>query len=53
MAGVVFAAPDETAFTAVDLEPGEHLAVCTIPTGGEEGGEPHHAHGMVQAFTVT
>lgn len=53
MVGLVFAAPGEAAYTALELEPGEHLAVCTIPTGGEEGAEPHHAHGMFQAFTVT
>ncbi len=51
--GVVFAPPGETAYTALDLEPGTYFALCTIPTGGEEEGEPHFAHGMHQTFEVS
>ena len=34
------------------LESGEYAALCFIPVGGAEGGEPHFLHGMLQEFTV-
>jgi hypothetical protein len=51
-AGVVFASPDQEAYTALDLEPGTYFMVCTIPTGGVEDAEPHLAHGMHQTVEV-
>ena len=36
----------------LDLEPGEYLAVCFIPVGGEDDGPPHFTKGMQHAFTV-
>ena len=51
-------APDQTATTLVDLEPGEYLVICTLPVGGftddQEGppADPHSAHGMVSTLTV-
>jgi hypothetical protein len=53
----VFAAPGETGFAVVTLEPGEYLALCPIPqgtTGGPPGdGPPHFVLGMQHAVTVT
>jgi hypothetical protein len=51
-AGVAFAAPSETGYTALDLEAGTYFLVCTIPTGGAEDGEPHFVHGMHQTVEV-
>jgi hypothetical protein len=51
-------APDQTATTLVDLEPGEYLVICTLPVGGfsenQDGppADPHSAHGMVATLTV-
>lgn len=50
--GVVFAPPSATSYAALDLEPGTYFMVCTIPVGGEEGGDPHLAHGMHQTVEV-
>lgn len=44
-----------------DLEPGDYIALCFVPTGTmmtdegpvEGSGDPHLAHGMQQEFTVT
>jgi hypothetical protein len=57
-----FAAPGETGYTAVDLEPGRYLAACFVPSGTTpaavednpdfEGGEPHFMQGMFTEFTV-
>jgi hypothetical protein len=68
MAGVAFAAPGETAYTAVTLEPGRYAAVCFLPKGAtpelmaqmegpdsslpEGAGPPHFTHGMAQEFEV-
>ena len=50
--GVVFSdAPGGQATTLVDLEPGEYVAICMIPTGG--GGPPHFVEGMAAEFTVS
>jgi hypothetical protein len=54
MAGVVFVEePDAASTLIVDLEPGEYVALCMIPVGGGEEGEPHALHGMVAELTVT
>ncbi len=57
-----FAAPGETGYTALELEPGRYLVACFVPTGMTpaaleenpefEGGEPHFMQGMVTEFTV-
>ena len=55
----VFAPPGEDEYGVYDLEPGEYLAVCFVPTGttGDSGpppdGPPHAIHGMVTELTVT
>lgn len=50
--GVVFSdAPGGQATTLVDLEPGDYVAICMIPTGGD--GPPHFAEGMAAEFTVS
>ncbi len=58
-----FAAPGETGYTAVDLEPGRYLAACFVPLGMTpaaveenpefEGGQPHFMEGMFTEFTVS
>ena len=53
MAGVAFA--DEAGgsnVTFLDLEPGEYVAICMLPVGGGEEGEPHAFHGMTAELTV-
>lgn len=53
MAAVVFVDEVGGAATAlVDLEPGRYIAVCTLPTAGEES-DPHAAHGMTQEVEVS
>jgi hypothetical protein len=52
MAGVAFADAKGSSFvTFLDLEPGRYIAMCNIPTGGDES-DPHAHHGMVQAVEV-
>ena len=51
-AGVTFGAPGSTSYAALELEAGDYLAVCFIPTGGDEAAPPHFAHGMHATFTV-
>jgi hypothetical protein len=62
--GTAFTFPGEQGFTAVDLEPGEYVAVCFLPQGatpdnlpllesGELTGTPHAILGMVAPFTVS
>jgi len=51
-AGVTFASPSTTGYTALDLEPGTYFLVCTIPTGDDPDAEPHSAHGMHQTVEV-
>lgn len=54
-----FAPPGEGDYKVADLEPGDYIAVCFIPTGmtGDDGpppeGPPHFTHGMFAEFTVT
>ena len=48
MIGVVFVDSPEAASTSfVDLPTGSYIAICTIPVGGAESGDPHAAHGMI------
>jgi hypothetical protein len=54
LAGVVFAdAPGSQAMSMLDLEAGEYIALCFIPTGGGEDGPPHFLSGMVAELTVS
>lgn len=51
--GVVFSdQAGGTATTLVDLETGEYVAVCFIPTGGEDG-PPHAFGGMAAEMTIS
>ena len=52
MVGVAFAeVPAAMMSIVVDLEPGEYVAICNLPVGGDETST--HAHeGMVVAFTA-
>lgn len=53
MIGVVFADTPETSSALIaDLDPGSYVAVCMIPVGGAEEGEPHALHGMVAELEV-
>jgi hypothetical protein len=53
MAGVAFAdSADATSVLLADLAPGAYVAVCMIPVGGGETGDPHAAHGMVAELEV-
>jgi hypothetical protein len=54
-----FAPPGETEYTVVDLEAGDYVAVCFVPTGMTSEDQepaadapPHFAHGMVAELTV-
>lgn len=62
MIGGAFAPTKGSRSLAVaDLEPGDYVAVCFIPTGTTMGGDqptegsgpPHFEHGMIQEFTVS
>lgn len=50
---------DETSYLVADLEPGDYVAICFIPTGTTAldgppaDGPPHFTHGMVREITVT
>lgn len=51
--GVAFAdVPGTSSVTLLDLEPGSYLAMCFLPTQGDES-DPHAAHGMVADLEVT
>jgi len=53
MVGVVFSDSPGTGNTSfMELEEGTYIAICTIPVGGGEEGDPHAAHGMVAEFEV-
>lgn len=53
MVGVVFADQQGASTTSfMELEAGSYIAICTIPVGGGEQGDPHAAHGMVAEFEV-
>lgn len=48
MVGVVFAeTADAASASFVELPTGRYIAICTIPVGGAESGDPHAAHGMI------
>ncbi|MGH9187303.1 MAG: hypothetical protein ACRD0U_16050 [Acidimicrobiales bacterium] len=49
--GQAFAEPGDQASVVGELEPGEYVAVCFIPVGGEDG-PPHFTEGMVGEFIV-
>ena len=54
MTGVAFAdAAGTESVLLTDLEPGGYIAICMIPVGGGETGDPHAAHGMVAELEVT
>jgi hypothetical protein len=44
--------PGSTGWMVVDLEPGEYLAVCMVPSPDNDWA-PHASLGMMQGFTVT
>lgn len=51
MTGVVFAdAAEQSSASFMELPTGRYIAICTIPVGGGESGDPHAAHGMVAEF---
>lgn len=52
--------PGDDGYGVTELEPGEYIALCFIPTGmvsleseGPPAGPPHAMHGMVTEFTVS
>jgi hypothetical protein len=52
-AGVAFSdAPGVANVSFLELEPGSYVAICNLPTEGDET-DPHAAHGMIQAIEVT
>lgn len=51
-AGAVFAEPGATGSGLAQLTPGEYIAVCFVPTGGDEEADPHFMHGMFAELTV-
>ena len=53
MIGVVFAdSAGGTSTSFMELPTGSYIAICTIPIGGGEEGDPHAAHGMIAEFEV-
>lgn len=48
--GVDAIAPGITAYSTVDLTPGNYLMLCLIPDGKD--GKPHVEHGMMKEFKV-
>lgn len=63
VAGVAFAAPGTSGYSAVDLAPGHYAAICFLPQGatpehmeaiqaGEFDGAPHFTLGMLSEFDV-
>lgn len=54
MIGVAFADTEGTTNTSfLELPAGSYVAICTIPVGGGESGDPHAAHGMIAEFEVS
>jgi hypothetical protein len=50
--GVAFAnAPDSSMSVLLNLEAGEYVAICNLPTAGDEA-DPHARHGMVAELSV-
>jgi hypothetical protein len=53
MTSVLFVAePGGSAAGLVDLEPGSYVAICMLPTAGDET-DPHAAHGMTLELEVS
>ena len=53
MIGVVFSdSAGGTSTSFMELPTGSYIAICTIPIGGGEQGDPHAAHGMIAEFEV-
>ena len=51
MIGVAFADTEGAANTSfLELPAGHYIAICTIPIGGGETGDPHASHGMIAEF---
>ncbi len=50
LGGVAGFRPGTTAYTTVDLTPGNYLLICFIPD--MKDGKPHLEHGMMKEFTV-
>ena len=50
LGGVYAIRPDQHAWFAVDLTPGEYAFIRFLPD--EHDGRPHHAHGQIREFTV-
>lgn len=50
LGGVAGFLPGTTAYTTVDLTPGNYLLLCFIPD--MKDGKPHLSHGMMKEFTV-
>jgi hypothetical protein len=50
--GVAFAnTPDSSMSVLLNLEAGEYVAICNLPTAGDEA-DPHARHGMVAELSV-
>jgi hypothetical protein len=43
--------PGTTQLLQLDLEPGEYVVVCQVPSAAD--GQSHHAKGMIRQLTVT
>jgi hypothetical protein len=53
MIGVAFAdAAGTSSTTFMELPTGSYIAICTIPVGGGETGDPHSSQGMIAEFEV-
>ena len=50
VAGVAPMSPGQTNWMVLDLEAGEHFAICFLPDPAT--GAPHFALGMIMPFTV-
>ena len=51
--GTAEAAPGQTGYAVVDLQPGKYVVGCFIPVGGQDGAALHTQKGMVGSFTVS
>lgn len=53
MVGVAYAdAAGGSNVTFLELEAGEYVAICMLPVGGGEDGDPHAVHGMTAELSV-
>jgi hypothetical protein len=48
-----FAPPGVTGYAFADLQAGDYLYACFIPTGGKKNGKPHFTQGMYGTLTVS